>query len=111
MPIAGRDGTKRRTDVSDGGGWNVSSAWSTPEEAGVKNAATTSASAALEFHHRDSRTKAFGLGNFSGSWERLAAEAAKCDLLCANCQQTAAQLSRVDSGTRQKGTSHRTHGR
>jgi hypothetical protein len=43
--------------------------------------------AALEFHHRNSKTKEFGLGNFNGSWERLVAEAAKCDLLCANCHR------------------------
>jgi hypothetical protein len=43
--------------------------------------------AALEFHHRDSKTKEFGVGNFNGSWERLVAEAAKCDLLCANCHR------------------------
>jgi len=43
--------------------------------------------AALEFHHRDSRTKEFGLGSFNGSWERLVAESAKCDLLCANCHR------------------------
>jgi len=43
--------------------------------------------AALEFHHRDSKTKEFGLGNFNGSWERFAAEGAKCDLLCANCHR------------------------
>ena len=43
--------------------------------------------AALEFHHRDSKTKEFGLGNFSGSWQRFVAEAAKCDLLCANCHR------------------------
>lgn len=43
--------------------------------------------AALEFHHRDSKTKEFGVGNFNGSWERLVAEAAKCDLVCANCHR------------------------
>ena len=43
--------------------------------------------AALEFHHRDSTTKEFGLGNFNGSWERLLTEADKCDLLCANCHR------------------------
>jgi len=43
--------------------------------------------AALEFHHRDSKTKEFGLGNFNGSWERFVAEATKCDLLCANCHR------------------------
>jgi hypothetical protein len=43
--------------------------------------------AALEFHHRDRATKEFGLGTFSGTWERLVAEAAKCDLLCVNCHR------------------------
>ena len=43
--------------------------------------------AALEFHHRDASTKEFGLGNWHGSWQRLLAEAAKCDLLCANCHR------------------------
>jgi hypothetical protein len=43
--------------------------------------------AALEFHHRDPTTKEFTLGSFNGSWERLVAEAAKCDLLCANCHR------------------------
>jgi len=43
--------------------------------------------AALEFHHRDAGTKDFGLGDFNGSWERLLQEAAKCDLLCANCHR------------------------
>jgi len=43
--------------------------------------------AALEFHHRDPKTKEFTLGNFNGSWEKLNAEAEKCDLLCANCHR------------------------
>lgn len=43
--------------------------------------------AALEFHHCDATTKEFGVGNFSGSFERLLAEVAKCDLLCANCHR------------------------
>lgn len=43
--------------------------------------------AALEFHHRDPLTKEFGLGNWHGSRERLLHEAAKCDLLCANCHR------------------------
>src|SRR6059058_1806885 len=42
---------------------------------------------ALQFHHRDPATKSFGLGNFSGSLARYAAEAAKCDLVCANCHR------------------------
>jgi predicted HNH restriction endonuclease len=41
----------------------------------------------LQFHHRDPSTKDFGLGHFSGSLARLIAEAAKCDLVCANCHR------------------------
>jgi hypothetical protein len=52
--------------------------------------------AAFEFHHRDPRTKDFGIGNFTGSTERLRQEAAKCDLLCANCHRIRhAALERV----------------
>jgi hypothetical protein len=43
--------------------------------------------AALQFHHRDRKTKKFQLSN-SGvprSFEQLKREAEKCDLLCANC--------------------------
>ncbi len=43
--------------------------------------------AALEFHHRDPATKEFGLGSFDGSLDKLIAEAAKCDLLCASCHR------------------------
>jgi hypothetical protein len=42
---------------------------------------------ALQFHHRDAATKAFSLGNFSGSLSVLRGEAEKCDLLCANCHR------------------------
>jgi hypothetical protein len=42
---------------------------------------------ALQFHHRDPSTKEFGLGTFNGSLARLIQEAAKCDLLCANCHR------------------------
>lgn len=42
---------------------------------------------ALEFHHRDPSTKEFGIGDFSGSLQRLVAEAKKCDLLCASCHR------------------------
>ena len=45
-------------------------------------------SAALEFHHRNSTDKEFGIGGFTGSWARLVAEAEKCDLLCANCHRS-----------------------
>lgn len=43
--------------------------------------------AALEFHHRDRRTKSFGLSlrGLTRSIEKCRAEAAKCVLLCANC--------------------------
>jgi predicted HNH restriction endonuclease len=44
-------------------------------------------SEALQFHHRDPSTKDFGLGHFNGSLARLIAEAAKCDLVCANCHR------------------------
>jgi hypothetical protein len=42
---------------------------------------------ALQFHHRDPSTKEFRLGEFSGSLARLIKEAAKCDLVCANCHR------------------------
>ena len=42
---------------------------------------------ALQFHHRDPSTKDFGLSHFNGSLARLIAEAAKCDLVCANCHR------------------------
>lgn len=43
--------------------------------------------AALHFHHLDPSRKRFALSNKGGtvSYERLAEEAAKCALLCANC--------------------------
>ena len=44
--------------------------------------------AALQFHHRDPETKAFGLtqqGIVKNSWEDVLVEAEKCDLVCANC--------------------------
>lgn len=41
---------------------------------------------ALQFHHRDRKTKAFGIGSGNcKSWAKNLAEASKCDLLCANC--------------------------
>ncbi len=47
----------------------------------------TGAIAAFEFHHRDPTTKEFSLSNFNGVVSRLLVEAAKCDLLCANCHR------------------------
>lgn len=43
--------------------------------------------AALEFHHRDPRTKEFGIGAFISSKQRLKVELQKCDLVCANCHR------------------------
>ncbi|WP_309712270.1 hypothetical protein [Armatimonas sp.] len=45
--------------------------------------------AALEFHHRDPATKRFNLGkdNLLKAWNMVLEEAAKCDLLCANCHR------------------------
>jgi hypothetical protein len=42
---------------------------------------------ALQFHHKDRKTKSFGLAmkGHTMSFERLLAEARKCILLCANC--------------------------
>ena len=44
---------------------------------------------ALELHHRDSTKKDFGLSahGLTRSWEKVKAEADKCDLLCANCHR------------------------
>ena len=53
---------------------------------------------ALEFHHRDASTKSFSIGTASVSRERLWAEAAKCDLLCANCHRLRHAASRKPAG-------------
>jgi hypothetical protein len=53
---------------------------------------------ALEFHHRDATTKSFSIGAASVSRARLWAEAAKCDLVCANCHRTRHAGSRGPSG-------------
>ncbi len=43
--------------------------------------------AALHFHHRDPKTKSFTIaaGLWKFSMEKIQAEVAKCDVLCANC--------------------------
>lgn len=43
--------------------------------------------AAFDFHHRDPAAKQFAISTFGGSWEMLLVEAAKCDMLCANCHR------------------------
>ena len=44
--------------------------------------------AALEFHHRDERTKKFEVGGaYNRSWDVVRAELDKCLLLCGNCHQ------------------------
>jgi hypothetical protein len=45
------------------------------------------AASALEFHHRDPSSKEFTLSRVGASRARVLAEAAKCDLLCANCHR------------------------
>ena len=51
---------------------------------------------ALEFHHRNPRTKDSQVSQLIGqyavtpsedNWERLTAEASKCDIYCSNCHQ------------------------
>jgi ribosomal protein S27E len=44
---------------------------------------------ALEFHHKDPGKKDFGVGKYSGGWEKIRQEIEKCDLLCANCHREA----------------------
>jgi len=44
---------------------------------------------ALEFHHRDSSKKDFGVSSkgYTRSWKRVAEELDKCSMLCANCHR------------------------
>jgi hypothetical protein len=51
----------------------------------------------LHFHHRDPKQKEFNVGEWirnGVSLERLKAEIAKCDALCANCHARATQNER-----------------
>lgn len=44
----------------------------------------------MDFDHRVKQNKLFNLGAASGAWvadERLLAEIAKCDVVCANCHR------------------------
>ncbi|MEK7863493.1 MAG: hypothetical protein AAB295_09545, partial [Chloroflexota bacterium] len=43
--------------------------------------------AALDFHHRVASEKDFAISAFGGSWQKLRAEAQKCDLVCATCHR------------------------
>ena len=52
----------------------------------------------LEFHHRDAASKEFAIGTASVSRERLWSEAAKCDLVCANCHRARHASLRKSSG-------------
>ena len=57
--------------------------------------------AVFEFHHRDARTKEFGIGQdgVPRSWERILAELAKCVMLCANChREVHAGVRELDKG-------------
>lgn len=41
---------------------------------------------ALQYHHRDSSTMSFRIGEGAGrKWEYILREIEKCDLMCANC--------------------------
>lgn len=53
-----------------------------------KNCGYNKCIAALEFHHRDEKTKNFTIsGNIIKQWELLLNEIEKCDLLCSNCHK------------------------
>lgn len=43
---------------------------------------------ALDFHHRDERTKSFTIATaYNMSWDKISLELEKCDLLCSNCHR------------------------
>lgn len=44
---------------------------------------------ALEFHHLDSSTKEFGIGEngYTRSWQKVKEELDKCILVCSNCHR------------------------
>jgi len=41
----------------------------------------------MDFDHRDPALKVREISMFTGGWEALKAEIAKCDLVCANCHR------------------------
>jgi ribosomal protein L44E len=55
----------------------------------------------FDFHHRDPREKAFGIGQdgIPRRWESVLTELAKCVMLCANChREVHAGVRRIDEG-------------
>lgn len=57
-------------------------------EKGCKRCGWNSDPVALDFHHRDRASKLFRLaGHMNGNIQTLMREAAKCDVLCANCHR------------------------
>ena len=44
---------------------------------------------ALDFHHKDPKTKKFGIGykGYTRSWDAVRAELDKCVIVCANCHR------------------------
>ena len=53
---------------------------------------------ALEFHHRDPASKEFAISRASASIARVWSEAAKCDLVCANCHRARHAAARGAGG-------------
>jgi len=53
---------------------------------------------ALEFHHREPSSKHFAISSASASIARLWSEAAKCDLVCANCHRARHAAARSVGG-------------
>lgn len=53
---------------------------------------------ALEFHHREPASKHFAISSSSASIARLWSEAAKCDLVCANCHRARHAAARNAGG-------------
>jgi len=62
---------------------------------------------ALEFHHKDSSSKDFGISEkgYTRSWKKVAEELDKCIMICANChRELHAQLAafRGNSGVKKR---------
>jgi len=53
---------------------------------------------ALEFHHREPASKDFAISGSSASRQRVWSEAAKCDLVCANCHRARHAAARSAGG-------------